>query len=144
MLCLGLLHADSAFMCRCALTLTNLWGRAHVYHQFHPFRLQEELPHVLLRMVRSGHFYPAANWVIPTQGRGMVRRRALSCWKMLTDPQSCVMSDVDAVFFEDCRDRYFHDAIGQSVHAFELGEVQPDPEPAPICCEALQPCAAAP
>ena len=91
---------------RCALTLVNLWARAHVFHQFHFFRLGETMPHVLLRRVRSGHFYPAGNWVIPSQGRGMVRRRAEACWRMLTDPKSMGITDVSAVFFEYCRDRY--------------------------------------
>ncbi len=56
------------------------------------------MPHVLLRMVRSGHFYPAGNWVIPSQGKGMVRRRAEACWRMLTEPQHTDMADVGAVF----------------------------------------------
>ena len=56
------------------------------------------MPHVLLRMVRNGHFFPAGNCVIPSQGKGMVRRRAEACWKMLTEPEHTCMSDVDAVF----------------------------------------------
>ena len=50
-----------------------------MFYQFHFYRLHEEMPHVLLRMVRSGHFYPAGSWVIPSQGKGMVRRRAEAC-----------------------------------------------------------------
>ena len=96
-------------MCRVALTLANLWARANVFNQFHFHCLGEDMPHVLLRMVRSGHFYPAGNWVIPCQGRGMVRRRADACWKMLTDPEHVSMRDVGAVFFEDCRERYYTD-----------------------------------
>lgn len=88
-----------------ALMLMNLWGRAHVFYQFNVrHRLVEDVPHVLLRMVRSGNFYPAGTWVIPSQGRGMVRRRANACWKMLTDPEHTSMADIAAVFFEDCRD----------------------------------------
>ena len=80
--------------CRMALTLSNLWSRAHVFHQFNFHRLGESMPHVLLRMVRSGHFYPAGTWVIPSQGRGMVRRRAEACWKMLTDAEHTSMADM--------------------------------------------------
>ena len=96
-----------------------------MFYQFHFYRLHEEMPHVLLRMVRSGHFYPAGSWVIPSQGKGMVRRRAEACWRMLTAPEDTCMSDVDAVFFEDCRDRYFAGAAAgdtASVLAAELGE----------------------
>ena len=94
------------------------------------------MPHVLLRMVRSGHFYPAGNWVIPTQGRGMVRKRAEACWRMLTDPQHTSMADVDAMFFMDVRYRHFEGAIPQDptppVPA-ELGEsVQHDVPVVPV------------
>ena len=37
----------------------------------------------------------------------MVCRRAEACWRMLTEPEHTRMSDVAAVFFEDCRDRHF-------------------------------------
>ena len=42
------------------------------------------------------------------EGRGMVRKRAEACWRMLTDPQRATISDIDAVFFED-KDRYYDD-----------------------------------
>ena len=44
-------------VCRCALTLTNRWARANVVYQFHFFWLHETMPHVLLRIVHSGHFF---------------------------------------------------------------------------------------
>ncbi len=37
----------------------------------------------------------------------MVRRRADACWKMLTDPERTSIADISAVFFEDCRERYY-------------------------------------
>ena len=37
----------------------------------------------------------------------MVRRRANACWKMLTDPEHTSAADIAAVFFEDCRERYY-------------------------------------
>ena len=77
------------------------------------------MPHVLLRMVRSSHFFAAGNWVIPSQGKGIMRRRAEACWRMLTEPERTCMPDVDSVFFRDCRDRYF---MTPPAHAFELGE----------------------
>lgn len=132
-------------MCRCALTLTNLWARANFFHQFHFFRIHEEMHRVLLRMVRGGHFYLAGTWVIPSQGRGMVRRRAEACWRMLTSPEDTCMSDVDAVFFEDCRDRYFTGAADTpSVLAAEPGEGMGDcksPSVARVFELAVQRCA---
>ena len=59
---------------KCCLDLNNLWGRASVFYKFNFYRIGETLPHVLLRMVRGGRFYPSGRWVIPSQGRGMVRR----------------------------------------------------------------------
>jgi len=41
----------------------------------------------------------------------MVRRRANACWKMLTDPEHVSMKDVSAVFFEDCRERYYMEVV---------------------------------
>ena len=42
-------------------------------HQKREFQLyHEELPHGLLRVIRSGHFFPAGNWVISSQGRVMM------------------------------------------------------------------------
>ena len=61
------------------MTLTNLWARVMVVHRFHFWRVSELLPHVLLRMVRSGCFYPAGNWVIPTQRRATRGHQAHRC-----------------------------------------------------------------
>ena len=96
-------------MCRIALSLVNLWARMGVFYRFHFWRVHESMPHVLLRMVRSGHFYPAGAWVVPTAGKGMVIGRAEACWKMLTVPQETNMMDVHLVFFEDSKFRYTHD-----------------------------------
>ena len=95
-----------------------------MFYQFHFFRLHETMPHVLLRMVRSGHFYPAGNWVIPSQGRGMVRKRAEACWRMLTHPQSTSIADVESVFFED-RDRYHHDIPDREILPADEPAVSP-------------------
>ena len=86
----------------------NLWARMSVFYRFHFWRVHESMPHVLLRMVRSGHFYPAGNWVVPTAGKGMVFGRAEACWKMLTNPQETNMMDVHLVFFEESKFRYTH------------------------------------
>ena len=70
-------------------------------------------------------FYLAGNWVIPSQGRGMVIRPAEACWRMLTDPEHTSITDVNVVFFEDCKDRYFHGgapAATPSLHASQWGE----------------------
>ena len=98
----------------------NLWARADLFYRFNFLRMGEPLTRVLLRMMRSGRFYPSGRWVIPNQGRGMVSRRADAAWRMLTEPHRTDIQDIGAVFFEDCRDRYFtqppedQDAAGET------------------------------
>ena len=112
------------------LTLTNLWGRAHVFYRFNFCRLGEDMPHALLRMVRSGHFYPAGTWVIPSQGKGMVRSCANACWRMLTDPEQTSMADIAAVFFEDCSERYYMH-VTDPLSPNKVANVRCDESPSP-------------
>lgn len=84
-----------------------------MFYKFNFYRIGETLPHVLLRMVRGGRSYPLGRWVIPSQGRGMVRRRAEASWRMLTEPEHTDLSDIGAVFFEDYRDMYYSEQAEQ-------------------------------
>ena len=108
-----------------------------MFYRFHFWRVHESMPHVLLRMVRSGHFYPAGTWVVPTAGKGMVFGRAEACWKMLTVPQETSMMDVHLVFFEDSKFRYTHDQA-TDITATEEAEINASSAPPSMAAKVMQ------
>lgn len=82
------------------LTTATLLQRALIYHTYHDReRTSCDLDQVLLRMVQSGMYFPAANWVIPFQGKGMPLPRAAAAWKMMIAPQTVTLHDIHLVFF---------------------------------------------
>ena len=52
----------------------------------------------LLMMLRTGKYYPAAEWVIPHTGQGWDRVRAAIAWRMLIHPEQTTLDDVHCVF----------------------------------------------
>lgn len=70
---------------------------------------QPSLAQVLLRMHRTGKYYPAAQWVVPTAGHGMSITRANAAWLMAVSPADVKMKHVMNVYFgvDDHDLRYF-------------------------------------
>ena len=56
-------------------------------------------PAILLAMLRSDHFYPAATWAIPYSGRGLAYGRMGSLWTIMTCPTAARITDIHNVFF---------------------------------------------
>lgn len=120
---------------RIALDMFNFFPRLHMFAKFSPGRdLGEGLQRTVLRMLRSGKYYPAAKWVVPITGHGMALGRAEACWKMMVQPEKINWHDVEMVFFRDFTEgRYF--ARGQP-----LGPVSAWRETAmPACSSPLVP-----
>ena len=79
----------------------TLWERCNTFRKMKMNTLMsnDTLAHVLLRMHRTGKYYPVAQWIVPSAGRGMVWKRSESAWKMLVDPASVQLEDVLAVYW---------------------------------------------
>jgi len=67
------------------------------------------IQHVLLRMHKTGRYYPTASWIVPTGGRGMNVDRANAAWLMSVNPAEVKMHHVVSVYFGggDHNERYF-------------------------------------
>ena len=67
------------------------------------------IQHLLLRMHKTGRFYPTASWIVPTGGRGMNIGRANAAWSMSVNPAEVKMHHVVSVYFGggDDNERYF-------------------------------------
>lgn len=61
----------------------------------------DNMAFVLQHMIRSRKFVPSAQWIVPFQGKGMVRERAQAAWRMLAAPEEVDISDVDLVFYDE-------------------------------------------
>ncbi|BDA42816.1 hypothetical protein COCOBI_03-7090 [Coccomyxa sp. Obi] len=55
-----LMYGADVMKNRVALDLNNFWARLHVFHRYSPPRLHENFRGTVVRMVRSGKFYPSA------------------------------------------------------------------------------------
>ena len=85
-----------------------------------------DLSQVLLRMHRTGHYYPTATWVVPTGGRGMSKERADAAWIMAVHPALVTMEHIEAAYFMNpintIEGRYFVD----NTPAIDLKEIVVD------------------
>ena len=59
------------------------------------------IQHVLLRMHKTGKYYPTAAWIVPSGGRGMSLDRANAAWLMSVNPDEVKMDHVVSVYFGD-------------------------------------------
>ena len=78
------------------------------------YKLQNSLnrpsiQHLLLRMHKTGRYYPTASWIVPTSGRGMNIGRANAAWSMSVNPAEVKMHHIVSVYFGggDDNERYF-------------------------------------
>jgi hypothetical protein len=92
---------------RCVLTAQNLFHRALIYWLYiGDNRSVTALETVLRDMLRTGKYYPAAAWVTPHQGRGMVPDRARALWDVMREPAQTTLSHVQQIFFGDGRETH--------------------------------------
>ena len=79
----------------------TLWERCNTFRKMKMNALMsnDTLAHVLLRMHRTGKYYPVAQWIVPSAGRGMVWKRFESAWKMIVNPAAVQLEDVLAVYW---------------------------------------------
>ena len=59
-----------------------------------------ELKFIILKMLHSGKFSPTSDWVLGRFGMGMDDVRSETMLKMVTEPASCNLADVNLIFFE--------------------------------------------
>lgn len=97
---------------KAVISVHTLFERATTFYKM-KMRAHYERPslaHVLLRMHRTGKYYPAANWVVPTAGQGMSVQRANAAWLMSVSPAEVQLQHIMHVYFgvEEDQLRYFH------------------------------------
>jgi hypothetical protein len=97
---------------------SNIMARAlHFYlHSRTNYDSVPSIDHVLLAMLRSGHFYPSPKFIVPFQGMGMDYIRCTSLWRVMTEPGSTTLKDVSELFFYSQRRqlRYYHPQPGDT------------------------------
>lgn len=97
-------HGKGDLKGKVLLDMRNLYQKAHIFYERKmpnsAPRNEISLIQVLTQMMRTGVFYPAASWVVPTAGRGMPMWRANSLWKCMTTPEDMKEEDVANIFFE--------------------------------------------
>ncbi len=90
------------------LTQKNVFAKAVHFATFHgvgkSFR-EPCLVDVLSAMLRTGLFYPSANFVMPSGGRGMDGERAECLFGALMDPEGVTAAMVERVFYAPCSDK---------------------------------------
>ena len=59
----------------------------------------DTLLHTLLRIHRTGKYYPVAQWIVPNAGRGMTWSRAEAAWQMIIHPGKTTLADVLSVYY---------------------------------------------
>jgi hypothetical protein len=92
---------------RAVLTAQNLFHRTLIYWLYvNPDRRVIDLEQVLRDMLRTGKYYPAAAWVTPHQGRGMVPDRARALWEIMREPHLTSLQHVRTVFFDDTHNQH--------------------------------------
>ena len=75
-------------------------------------------------MHRTGKYYPVAQWIVPSAGRGMTWTRSEAAWQMIVNPGAVTMTDVLSVYWA------MEKADLRSLNLAEmLGDV-PAPDPA--------------
>lgn len=62
---------------------------------------------VLLHMMRSGMYVPAAQWIMNPNGRGLDPDRAETMWLCIHNPAQMQMADLNALFFASFQGTYF-------------------------------------
>ena len=66
------------------------------------------IQHVLLRMHKTGKYYPSAKWIASGNGRGMSIDRANAAWLLAICPDEVKMDHVVSVYFgRGADERYF-------------------------------------
>ena len=77
----------------------TLWERCNTFRKMKTKTLMsnDTLAHVLLRMHRTGKYYPVAQWIVPSAGRGTVWKHSEFAWKMIVNPAAIQLEDVLAV-----------------------------------------------
>ena len=88
---------------RTEISPANLFKKATAYWTFklNKSRQQGDLPNVLLQMMRSGKFFPAARWCSQVYGQGFTRERANTMWKLYTYPDEIDVDDIEDIFLTD-------------------------------------------
>lgn len=76
----------SSWCCACSIMLQNHANNLMVFLPARCCRNGTNFQRILLEMIQSGKYYPAATWVIPYQGRGMSHERCQALWRMITAP----------------------------------------------------------
>lgn len=110
-------HGAAPLKHRIALGPNNVFDRAVLFYNFHERKNPRiSLPGVLTHMIKTGKYYPSAQWVVPHQGQGWDRDRANTCWRMLIRPEETGIDDVNFVFGKrgDC---YYEDT-------YDLGQMR--------------------
>ncbi len=87
---------------RTVLSGRNMFDKAMHFHMFRMGRAGNmTLQRVLLKMLQTGKYTPAATWIMPTAGRGMDVERANALWRVCTEPKSTSPEDVVSIFFNE-------------------------------------------
>ena len=77
-------------------------------------------------MHRTGKYYPVAQWIVPSAGRGMVWKRSESAWKMIVDPAAVELEDVLAVFWVMDKDDLRTIDFAKDLHSISEPTVPPE------------------
>ena len=93
------------------ISVHTIFERASTFYKMRmrPHYDQPSLAQVLMRMHRTGKYYSAASWVVPTAGQGMSITKANAAWLMSVSPADVKMKHVMNVYFgvDDHDLRYF-------------------------------------
>mmetsp|Transcript_39255 Transcript_39255/g.65943 ORF Transcript_39255/g.65943 Transcript_39255/m.65943 type:complete len:406 (+) Transcript_39255:751-1968(+) len=108
---------------RAALSPRNLLIKAHLYHHMNMNAKYhgKSLAYTIMKMIRTGNFYPCMSWIVRFQGGGLVYERADTVWRMLLDPTATTKEDVKQVFFHSDEQERFRYTNPRSKMPFPMG-----------------------
>jgi hypothetical protein len=128
-------HGAGKLKNRTELKPANLFRKALNFYQFKlnaPGGEESYLPSILLSMMRTGKYFPAASFVMPYQGSGMDTRRAGSMWRTLVDHEAVDEDDINRIFFHcsnaratlpQRQERYFDHNRLRDEHVHQVQEI---------------------
>lgn len=90
--------ADPSTKSFTTLSAYTIFQRASAFQRLHP-HVCDSFRSTLFAMHQSGSYAPDAKWVMSRPGAGMDMDRAEAAWRMMSDPASSTMHDVDMVYF---------------------------------------------
>jgi len=95
-----LLFGNMATKGKSAVTPWNLAEKMATFSSQRLLPLDTTAQGTLVRMLRTGLYYPGRSWTAPSGGRGTCVKRLNAHLRLLTSPVDCFLDDVAILFFD--------------------------------------------